>query len=47
MVCRLMNQKLEKIRGLLSQIEEVFGEEQRRQFSKNYNALELPSVMAL
>jgi len=46
MVCRLMKQKLKKIRGLLSQIEEDFGDEQGRQFSKNYNALELPSVIS-
>jgi HNH endonuclease len=41
-----MKDKIEKIKDLLSQIEEVVGDEQGQQFSKNYNALELPSVIS-
>lgn len=41
-----MKDKIEQIRDLLSQIEMGFGDEQAQQFSKNYNALELPSVIS-
>lgn len=40
-----MKDKINQIKDLLSQIEDGFGDEQGQQFSKNYNALELPSIV--
>lgn len=41
-----MKEKIEQIRELLSQLETEAGDEQAQEFSKNYNALELPSIVA-
>ena len=41
-----MKDKIEQIRELLSQLEAEVGDEQAQEFSKNYNALELPSIVS-
>jgi hypothetical protein len=41
-----MKDKINQIKDLLSQIEDGFGDEQGQQFSKNYSALELPSIVS-
>jgi hypothetical protein len=40
-----MKDKIEQIRGLLDQLENDSGDTGALQFSKNYNALELPSIV--
>lgn len=40
-----MNDKIDKIRELLDQIESSSSDNEAVQFSKNYNALELPSIV--
>jgi len=41
-----MKDKIEQIRGLLDQLESESGDDEAVQFSKNYNALELPSIVS-
>jgi hypothetical protein len=41
-----MKDKIDRIKELLSQIEEGLGDEQGQEFSKNFNALELPSIVS-
>jgi hypothetical protein len=40
-----MKEKIDLIKELLSQLEIEVGDEQAQEFSKNYNALELPSII--
>jgi hypothetical protein len=40
-----MNEKIEQIRVLLDQLESDSGDAEALQFSKNYNAFELPSIV--
>ena len=41
-----MKDKIEQIKNLLSEIENESSDEQGQQFTKNYNALELPSLVS-
>jgi len=41
-----MNEKIEQIRVLLDQLESDTGDVEALQFSKNYNALELPAIVS-
>jgi len=41
-----MKDKIEKIRKLLTELETETGDDSGQQFSKNYNALELPSIVS-
>lgn len=41
-----MKDKIEQIRGLLDQLESYSDDTEALQFSKNYNALELPSIVS-
>lgn len=41
-----MKDKIEQIKLLLSEIENATGDEESQQFTKNYNALELPSIVS-
>lgn len=41
-----MKDKIEQIKNLLAEIEKEASDEQGQQFTKNYNALELPSIVS-
>lgn len=41
-----MKEKIEQIKSLLAELENEAGDEQGQQFTKNYNALELPSIIS-
>lgn len=41
-----MNDKIEQIKKLLTELENEAGDEESQQFTKNFNALELPSIVA-
>jgi HNH endonuclease len=41
-----MKNKIEQIKGLLAELENAIGDEEGQQFTRNYNALELPGIIS-
>ncbi|MEY4504405.1 MAG: hypothetical protein RL154_699 [Pseudomonadota bacterium] len=41
-----MQEKIQKIKDMLDELESCVGDEENQQFSKNYNSFELPSIIS-